>query len=228
MAEVSTISNEPDAMAGPPARSWWRWLVGLLALLLLLPVAVVPLGLWWLADTPRGRAFVAQQVSGLEPGSGIRFEVGRIEGSLLSRFELVDVVVKDLDGTLAVIPRTFVDWEPITLVSRLVSINRLEVPEVRMLRMWRINPRDPDAPLLPDIDIRVGRFEFPRLVLEKPVLGRAETLSVFGRADIRSGRVLLDAQAASGTGDRLLLLVDAEPDRDRFDLKADLRAPKGG
>ncbi|MGL6043237.1 MAG: hypothetical protein ACRC1J_04885, partial [Sandaracinobacteroides sp.] len=46
--------------------------------------------------------------------------------------------------------------------------------------------------------------------------------------DIRSGRVLLDAQAASGTGDRLLLLVDAEPDRDRFDLKADLRAPKGG
>jgi translocation and assembly module TamB len=209
-------------------RSWWRWLLAVLLALVLLLAAAVPLGLWWLAETPRGRAFVAEQVSGLDPASGIRFQVGRIDGSLLSRFELVDVVVKDLDGTLALIPLAKVDWEPITLVSRLVSINRVDVPEIRILRMWKLNPRDPDEPLLPDIDIRVGRFDIAKLVLEKPVLGRREELRALGRADIRSGRVLLDMQAAATAGDRLLLLLDAEPDRDRFDLRADLRSPTGG
>ena len=230
----------PDSEAMPPAqagddpfdapapRSWWAWLLGALLLLTLAAAAAVPLGLWWLAETPAGRAFVAHRVSGLQPESGIRYDVGRIDGSLLSRFELVDVVVKDLDGPLAVIPLAKVDWEPVTLIRRVVSINRLDVPEVRILRMWRINPRDPDEPILPDIDVRLGRFDFPKVVLEEPLLGRREELAATGRADIRAGRVLLDMQARATAGDRLLLLLDAEPDRDRFELEADLRAPSGG
>ncbi|TPE58476.1 hypothetical protein FJQ54_15485 [Sandaracinobacter neustonicus] len=217
--------SEPEDRAG---RSWWAWLLGALLAVVLLLAAAVPLGLWWLAETPGGRAFVASRVSGLQPESGIRYEVGRIDGSLLSQFQLVDVVVHDLDGPLALIPRADVDWEPITLVRRVVSINRLDVPEVRLLRMWKLNPRDPDEPILPDIDIRVGRFSFPKIVLEKPLLGREEVLAATGRADIRSGRLLLDTQASAAAGDRLLLLLDAEPDRDKFQLDADLRAPVGG
>ena len=215
----------PEAAGG---QKWWAWLAGVLLLAGLALAAAVPVGLWWLAETPGGRAFVAGRVSGLEPASGIRYEVGRIDGSLLSRFALVDVVVKDLDGTLAVIPRAEVDWEPITLVRRLISINRLEVPEIRVLRMWKLNPRDPDEPLLPDIDVRIGRFDLPRVVLEKPLLGREEVVSADGRLEIRAGRVLMDMKAASARGDGLLLLLDAEPDRDRFDLDADLSAPVGG
>jgi translocation and assembly module TamB len=217
--------NEPDDVR---PRSWWRWLLVALLLVAVLLAALVPTGLWFLSETPRGRAFVAERVSGLSPESGIRYEVGRIDGSLLSKFELIDVVVKDLDGTLALIPSAKVDWEPVTLVGRLVSINRIDVPEIRVLRMWSINPRDPEKPLLPDIDIRVGRFDIARLVLEKPLLGRREVLRAVGRADIRAGRLLLDMQATAQAGDRLLLLLDAEPDRDRFDLEADLRAPAGG
>ncbi len=232
MAETPAVDAPEEGLGERPdgggGRSWWAWLAGVLLLVALALAAAVPLGLWWLAETPGGRAFVAARVSGIEPASGIRYEVGRIDGSLLSRFELVDVVVKDLDGTLAVIPRAKVDWEPITLVRRLVSINRLEVPEIRVLRMWALNPRDPDEPLLPDIDIRIGRFDLPRVVLEKPLLGREEQVSANGRVEIRSGRVLLDMRAASGRGDGLLLLLDAEPDRDRFDLEARLDAPAGG
>jgi translocation and assembly module TamB len=224
------MAGEAEAAGeAPVARGrGWRWLVGGLLAVLLLAAAAVPLGLWLLAETPRGRAFVAAQVSGLEPASGIRYRVGRIDGSLLSRFTLVDVEVLDLEGTLAVLPEVRVDWEPITLVSNLVSLNRLEIPEVRMLRMWSVNPRDPDEPLLPDIDVRIGRFELAKLVLEAPVLGRREQLAAVGRVDIRAGRVLLDTQLRATAGDRLLLLLDAEPDRDRFDLEADLRAPAGG
>jgi translocation and assembly module TamB len=219
---------EEDAFAGPPRRSWLGWLFGLLLMLVLAAAASVPLGLWWLAETPGGRSFVAARVSGLEPASGIGYRVGRIDGSLLSRFTLVDVVVTDLDGPLAVIPRADVDWEPISLIRRVVSINRIEIPEVRLLRMWRLNPRDPDKPLLPDIDARIGRFEVERLVLEEPLLGRHEVLATSGRAEIRQGRVLVDMQASAAAGDRLLLLLDAEPDRDRFDLEARLTAPAGG
>ncbi len=225
MATEPPIGAPTDDRSG---RSWWRWLLGVLLVLALGIAAAVPLGLWWLAETPRGRAFVAEQVSGLSPESGLRFEVGRIDGTLLSEFRLVDVVVKDLAGTLAVIPRADVDWEPITLVSNLVSLNRIDVPEIRLLRMWKINPRDPEAPILPDIDVRIGRFDIARLVLEKPLLGRREELRLLGRADIRAGRVLLDTQVAASAGDRLLALIDAEPDRDRFDLQLDLRGPAGG
>lgn len=228
MAEPTLVDDAAGTPEAASGRSWWRWLIGTLFLLMLLAAAAVPLGLWFLAETPRGRAFVAEQVSGLEPESGIRYSVGRIDGSLLSRFTLVDVEVLDLKGTLAVIPEVRVDWEPITLVSSLVSLNRVDIPEIRMLRMWALNPRDPDEPLLPDIDVRVGRFEVTKLVLEEPVLGRREQLFAAGRADIRSGRVLLDTQLRAAAGDRLLLLLDVEPDRDRFELEADLRAPAGG
>jgi translocation and assembly module TamB len=40
--------------------------------------------------------------------------------------------------------------------------------------------------------------------------------------------VLLDMQARATAGDRLRLLLDTQPDRDRFELEADLRAPSGG
>ncbi|MFN3371450.1 MAG: translocation/assembly module TamB domain-containing protein [Sphingomonadaceae bacterium] len=226
MATVADPPIEPDA--GDGSTGWLRRLFVAILLVALALAAAVPLGLWWLAETPSGRSFVARQVSGTALSSGIRYEVGRIDGSLLSRFELVDVVVKDLDGVLATIPLARVDWEPISLVRRVVSLNRLEVPEVRMLRMWRINPRDPDEPLLPDIDIRIGRFDFPRVVLEEPVAGRRTLLEATGRADIRAGRLLLDLQAAADSGDRMLLRLDAEPDSDRFDLAADIRAPADG
>lgn len=236
MEPVQAATDQPDmpdngsqGASGQVRKRGWRGrLLVVLLLLIVLAAALVPAGLWFLSETPSGRAFVAGQVSGLSPASGIRYEVGRIDGSLLSRFDLVDVVVEDLDGTLAIIPLVRVDWEPITLLGRLVSINRLDVPEIRLLRMWTVHPGDPDEPLLPDIDIRVGRFDVARLVLEKPVLGRREVLRTLGRADIRAGRLLLDMQAEAEAGDRLLMLLDAEPDRDRFDLEADLRAPARG
>src|SRR5690606_15144010 len=46
--------------------------------------------------------------------------------------------------------------------------------------------------------------------------------------DVRSGRLLLDADGRLGGGDVLRALVDAEPDGDRFDIAVDYRAPAGG
>ena len=48
------------------------------------------------------------------------------------------------------------------------------------------------------------------------------------QADVRDGRVLLDADGELGGGDALEALVDADPDGDHFDLDLDYRAPAGG
>lgn len=217
---------QPEAT--PRRRRRWPWVVGGILALLLLLVGSVPAALWWLAETPRGRAFVAQKVSGIQPESGLRFRVGRIDGSLFNSFTLHDIKVDDLDGLLAEIPRVDVVWRPITLLHRSVSVDSLNIPNIALKRMWNINPRDPNEPILPDIDIGIGRFQLGELLVEKPVIGRVAKISASGKADIRSGRLLLDMDASSDTGDKLDLLLDAEPDNDRFDLKARLDAPAEG
>ena len=56
--------------------------------------------------------------------------------------------------------------------------------------------------------------------------GRERVGSLGGEAEIRSGRALLGLDVAvRDGGDRLALRLDAEPDRDRFDLDARVDAP---
>src|SRR3546814_15394628 len=50
-----------------------------------------------------------------------------------------------------------------------------------------------------------------------------------GEADIRSGRALIQLAAKLRDGDdRFAFILDAEPDRDRFDFDAGMFAPSGG
>ena len=95
--------------------------------------------------------------------------------------------------------------------------------------MPELLPGDPDAPLLPDFDIRIDKFEIDNLSLARGVAGdTAQRVDFEAEVDIRSGRVLVDAEGAFGPQDRLDLLLDAEPDGDKFDLALDYRAADDG
>src|SRR5690606_34480155 len=87
---------------------------------------------------------------------------------------------------------------------------------------------DPDAPMLPNFDIRVDRFVVNDLRIAEGLLGEERLINFQARADVRDGRVLLDADGQFGGGDRLSALIDAYPDGDRFDIDVDYRAPVGG
>ncbi len=200
-------------------RRWWRLLAG--ALLALVAIAV---GALVAVDTPWGHRLVAGRIGTIRAANGLRFSIGRIDGSLYSRMQLVDLRVYDLDGEVFAAPRVALDWEPWHWMSNELAIRDLRVPVARMARMPRTRPGG-KGPVLPDFDIRIGRLAIDRLELAAPVAGGPRVARALGRADIRSGRAMVRLAALVEGSDRLNLSIDAEPARDRFDI--DVQAQGG-
>ncbi|HSJ77850.1 MAG TPA: translocation/assembly module TamB domain-containing protein, partial [Erythrobacter sp.] len=121
------------------------------------------------------------------------------------------------------------DWRPLTWLWSGLDIREVTTKRGRLTRLPELLPGDPDAPLLPDFDIRVDKFVVQDLVIARGVAtDRDESANLTAKIDIRRGRVLIDANARLGAADRIALLLDAEPDGDRFDLEGDYLAPAGG
>ncbi|WP_339548793.1 hypothetical protein, partial [Pseudomonas sp. RA_35y_Pfl2_P32] len=93
---------------------------------------------------------------------------------------------------------------------------------------------DPNAPILPDLDIDIGRLTVARMVLAQPVTGAVHILKIDGathiaerRAQVTASVVALAGRGIAG-GDRLNFKLDAVPDANRLDLDAHLVAPATG
>lgn len=197
-------------------------LTGLAALLLL-----AVLGL----NTSPGKRFVVDQLGKFNMASGLNVRVGRIEGSIYGAMVLRDVRISDPKGVFATSPSIAVDWRPFAFLNNHVDIRSATSPLVTVRRLPEFTPGDPDAPLLPDLDIDIGRLAIDRLVLEPPVAGRRYVATLSGEADIadRRARVILNGRTlGKAGGDRLALVLDAVPEANKLDLRADLNAPAGG
>lgn len=200
----------------------------IVALVVLVLVAVVAL------DTAPGRALAARLIGGYTLTDGLNFRVARIDGSLYGRMELHDVEIRDLKGLLATAPEVTVNWRPLAALHGRLDISEALAAEVRLLRVPAIRPSPPDQPLLPNIDIAVGRLAIGRLIVEPAFSGRRHVIRLIAATDIASGRahVTADAAALAGRGiaggDRLALRLDAVPGADRLAIDARLTAPAGG
>ncbi|WP_420139617.1 translocation/assembly module TamB domain-containing protein [Sphingomonas sp.] len=198
-------------------------------------VLLIVLGLL-AVDTGPGRRFVVDRLAGYSTASGLNFRASRIDGSIYGRMVLHDVEVRDPRGMFASIPRLTVDWRPFSYLHSKVDVRLLQAPTALLLRKPELKsvPADPDAPLLPDLDIALGKIEVGQLTILPPVTGQRHALSLRGSANIadRRAQIRLDAQAVRGShlagGDRLHLILDAVPDDNRLAIDADLRAPAGG
>ncbi len=202
------------------------WIGGLLAGLVVL-AAIALLGL----NTGPGKRFVADRVAGVTLQNGLRFQVGRIEGSIYGAMTLYDVRVRDTQGVFLTAPRIAVDWRPFAYLRNYVDVRSATAPLVTMLRLPALKavPSEPGAPILPDLDIDIGRLQVDRMVLEPPVSGQRRVAWIDGAARIADARAQVRVNAAVlGGGDRLRLTLDAVPDDDRFDIDARLEAPRGG
>ncbi|TPG12810.1 translocation/assembly module TamB domain-containing protein [Sphingomonas oligophenolica] len=208
-----------------------KW-IGIAILALLVLAAVVLFGI----NTDPGRRFVANQIGGYKTASGLTITVGRIDGSLYGAMVLSDVRVSDPKGVFLTSPKMAVDWRPFAFTKNHVDVRSLSTDLVTLQRRPQLiaQPSDPNAPLLPDLDIDVTKLHVGRLVLEAPVTGQKHIIRIDGSVHIadRRAQLVTDAEALRGAGvsggDTLKLILDAVPDQNKLNIKARVFAPVGG
>ncbi|TKD52315.1 translocation/assembly module TamB [Sphingomonas baiyangensis] len=173
-----------------------------------------------LLDTQAGRRWVVDRVAALEPANGLRYRIGRIDGSLYGEATLVDVRVYDPRGLVFAAPCAELDWRPLAWSANRLDIRRLVIPRATLLRVPEPRPTGRQGPILPGFDIAIGWLAVDRLELAEGVAGPARVGRIVGRADIRNRRALIDLAALVAGSDFVRVDLDAAPDRDRFDLAA--------
>ena len=206
-----------------PARRWWRgvgW--GVLALLALVLAALV------VVDSGMGHRFIADRIGALRPANGLRYRVARIDGSVFGRMQLTGVTISDPEGVVLAVPNATLDWVPLAWLGNRLDIRALDIPVARLAKLPHLHPTPRTGPILPGFDIHVGRVRVDRLIVAPRVTGTERAGSLIGRGDVRRGRALIDLAARVAGADRLRLLLDAEPDRDRFDIDLHARSAATG
>ncbi|VVS97792.1 translocation/assembly module TamB domain-containing protein [Erythrobacter sp. EC-HK427] len=230
--ETGTPEAEAPADAAPASstlRDFWafravRWLVyALLSLLLLLLLFIAFL------HTPPGRQFIVDQIGKVAPASGLQIDVGEIEGSILWSATLYDVEFRDANDTLFLeVPTVDLNWRPHKWLFSGLDIRHLVLNDGTLYAAPVLDEGDPDAPILPDFDIRIDRFAIDNLTVAEGLIGEERLVSFAAEADIRDGRVFLDAGGELGGADVFTALIDVQPDGDVFDIAVDYQAPAGG
>lgn len=227
------VTPEPQVERIVERRPAWQRIVKLGGAVLGTIVLLAGLGVL-LLNTDPGRALVARQLSNMTMTSGLNIRVGRIDGSLYGAMVLHDVEIRDPQGVFASAREIAVDWRPFAWFANRIDVRALTSPEVRLARLPALKPGDPDAPILPDLNIDIGRLEIARLVVAPAVTGRHHVARLSGSAHIADGRAQVDATAATiagpglAGGDGLALKLDAVPAQDRLDIDLRLNAPAGG
>jgi translocation and assembly module TamB len=230
VAETLAADADPGADTAPVRLrpDWSRRLLNelfaaFIALLILVVVGLV------LLDTAPGHRFIADRIARLETSSGLNIRIGRIDGSIFGQSQLKNVRVSDTKGVFLTSPNIKLDWAPGAWLGNLLSIDSLTAERVTLIRRPTLRPSAKKGPLLPRFDIRIGELRIDHLVIGPQVSGRARSGRVQGKADIRSGRALVELSALIDRGgDRIAVRIDAEPDRNRFDVGARIVSPGDG
>jgi translocation and assembly module TamB len=207
-----------------PVRTVAIWAGRIIVVLLALVAAAV-----LYLNTGSGRQFIVNQIAKVAPASGLKVTVGRIEGSVLWNATLYDVKFRDAQNKLFLtVPAVELNWRPYKFPFSGLDVRALVLHDGTLYAKPKLNPGDPNAPTLPNFDIRVDRFVIDNMTVTKGLLGAERHVDFQAHAHVHRGMVKLDANGQLGGGDRFTALIDAEPDGNVFDLDVDYRAPKGG
>ena len=225
---------ESEAMTEPgPQRTMLSkagiWLGALLALILVLLVAAYV----WL-DSSSGHHFVEKQIEAFEFENGLQLDVGEIRGSLYGEMEIADLKIRDPKGVFATADVVRIDWRPFAFLGSHVDIRSLVIPTANLWRMPELLPTPAEGPLLPDLDIDIGRLEIGKLAIAEAVTGERHLLHLAADVKIADARAIVNgnmrALSAPGVagGDRLNFRLNAVPDRNDLDIALELDAPANG
>ncbi|MGA0531528.1 translocation/assembly module TamB domain-containing protein [Hansschlegelia sp. KR7-227] len=164
-----------------------------LGVLLLIPVVVLAAVLFYLTTAP-GLATIASLTSKYASSDSTKITIGGIEGSFPYDLTLRDVRLSDPKGEWATIDRARVEWSPLQLYQRRLTIDLVDLGRVAIARPPEYPESDeptpapdPNAPLFPElpIEIRLDKFMLADLDLAEPVIGAPARLSATASALVR-------------------------------------------
>ena len=223
MAEKKdTEKAVPDAPKPRPAKPRRRTGRRILLAILLLPFLLTGLlaGAVLALNTGPGRGLAERLANDLLAG---QVEIGGIER--LAPFEGISVgriTLRDAEGPWLTIERAVLDWSPLDLLDRRLTLDSLTAEGVSVLRQPVAGAAEDSqtttSPFPLPGDIRLERLKIERIELAEPVAGMAATLTAEGKASLpRDGKAIdialdarrLDAPAAAS----VLLRYDATSDR---------------
>jgi translocation and assembly module TamB len=140
MAEETHIDAPEATTVHRP--SWGKRIaIGLLGLVVVLALLVGGVLLW--LGTESGRGFVAKQVSALKFENGMTIHVGRIDGSIFNRMQLVDLTIGDPKGVFLSAPNVSVDYQPFEYLHKHLAIHDLTIPQAFLTRTPAFKPTPP-------------------------------------------------------------------------------------
>jgi translocation and assembly module TamB len=214
-----------EARAGKLSfRPWQLWLLGALT-----AFAIVVAGAFLWLDSASGHRFIVNQISKVTPKSGLRISVGGIEGSVFKNAQIHDLRLSDPKGVFLSAPQVALKWWPLAWITNRLEIDGLIVPQAHLHKIPKLNPADPDSPILPNFDIRIMQLSVENLTVDPSVTGKSNSIALAGDVDIRSGRAVVELSGrARGSEDRLVLSLDSRPDDGRFDADITINAPRDG
>ncbi|WOK36070.1 translocation/assembly module TamB domain-containing protein [Sphingomonas sp. C3-2] len=223
-----TTAPEQDLPERKPRRRWFgKGVAGLGGIALSVVLAI--LGLLLVLDTGPGHRLIVNRIESMAPESGLSIRIGRIDGSIYNKARIVDLRIYDAEGLLFDSPEVRLDWQPLAWLGNTLAIKQATAELATLHKKPKFNPSEKPGPILPGFDIRIGTLRIDRLRIEPALTGKRQTGRLAGNAIVRDGRARIDLAArVEGGGDALKFFLDAEPDRDRFDLDFDLSAPAGG
>jgi translocation and assembly module TamB len=206
-----------------PRRLANELLAAFVALLFLLAIGLV------LLDTAPGHRFIVDRLERFETASGLNIRIGRIDGSIFGKSQLRNVRVADSHGVFLTSPNIKLDWAPGAWLYNKLSIDSVTAERVSLIRLPKLKPSAKKGPILPGFDIHIGDLRVDRLDIGREVSGQPRSGSLKGKADVHSGRALVELSAnINGGGDHITFHLDAEPDRNKFELAAKVLAPANG
>ena len=129
---------------------------------LALLLAVLTLGVVTL-DSDIGHRFVVNRIGALRPANGLRYSIGRIDGSLFGRARLVDFRLRDPKGLVLYVPRAELNWTPFAWLHNRLDITSLVIPQARLFKLPQPTPTGRTGPILPGFDIHIGTLRVDRL-----------------------------------------------------------------
>ncbi len=218
-----------DMVASAVRRSFLRRWIGKRLMSALVAVLVLLVAGMAVLNSPIGKRFIVDEIAKVAPASGLKVRIGRIDGNIYGQATFHDVRLFDPQGKFLAIPEVELDWRPFSWLLHGLDIRKLVIKRGQLERLPKLLPGDPNAPILPNFDIRIDRFEIDHLTARPGVAGpQTHVINLLGQSDIRKGRVFFKTDGTLGTQDKLHALIDAEPDGDKFDVDIDYRAAKDG